>query len=441
MFKVGLASRIISPRHPMWLGGYAARTKLSCGIHDQIYTKAFFVSDAKVDAVLISCDTLCLMQEQVEHIREKSFKRFGVKNISISATHTHSAPETRTQVEAGYNSSAEEWLTFVEDMTVEAIGEAIGSAEPMNLYSNVLLAPGVAKNRRAGETIVDDALMVIRAEDVHGRTKGLILNYACHCTVLDAGNYLVSADYPGFIYKKLGEQYEHAMVMFFNGACGNINIGYSADASALGEDMGGIRTYENAEKKADILSKKVGEVLLSSTKLSSRLVYRTVPLEFPLKDNLPSENELRKRIAESNHKIVECRDEKQKAKLEIEKIYDISLLEGIAGYHTEGKGSIHGESVIIGLGNVLLITVPVELFCEIGISIKKVFSDQWHAYILGYTNGYYGYLPTKAAHLAGGYECETSVHSIDSEEYLITALKEEKAQLSELLSNSPQTDN
>jgi neutral ceramidase len=429
MFKVGFSSRIITPRHPMWLGGFAARNKPSCGIHDQIYAKAFFISDGKANAVMTSCDTLCLMQEQVEHIREKSLERFGIKNVSVSATHTHSAPETRTCVEIGFDSHTEEWLAFVEDMTVEAIGEAIGSAEPVNLYSAALPAPGVAKNRRAGETTVDDTLMVIRAEDMQGRTKGLIINYACHCTVLDANNYLISADYPGYIYKKLSEKYDDAMVMFFNGACGNINIGYSADASALGEDMGGIRTYENAEKKADILIEKVDEILMSSTALEARLVYRTVPLEFPLKGNLPSEDELRNSIMEYNQKIAECRDEEKKTKLEIEKIYNASLLEEVTGYHTEGKGSIHGESVIIGFGNVLLITVPLELFCEIGISIKELFSDEWHACILGYTNGYYGYLPTKAAHLAGGYECETSVHSIDSEEYLIKVLKAGKAYL------------
>jgi len=430
MFKVGFSSRIISPQNPMFLGGFAARNKLSCGIHDQIYTKAFFISDGKVDAVLISCDTLCLMKEQVEHIRKKSFEQFGIKNISISATHTHSAPETRTQVEIDFDSStAEEWLIFMEDMTVEAIGEAIGSAESMNLYAGALPAPGVAKNRRVGETTVDDTLMVIRAEDMQGKTRGIIINYACHCTVLDANNYLVSADYPGYIYKKLSEKYDHAMIMFFNGACGNINIGYSADASALGEDMGDIRTYENAEKKADILIEKIEEIFQSSTALESRLVYRTLPLEFPLKDNLPSEIELRKSIAQCNHKIVECHDVEKKTKLEIEKIYYTSLLENVIGYHTEGKGSIQGESVIIGLGDVLLITLPVELFCEIGMSIKELFSNEWRAYILGYTNGYYGYLPTKAAHLAGGYECETSVHSIDSEKYLINVLKAEKAYL------------
>lgn len=413
----------------MWLGGFAARKKPSCGIHDDIYTKAFYISDEKTDAVIVSCDTLCLMREQVEDIREKAFKRFGIRNISIAATHDHSAPETRRQVEMDSDFNIDEWLALIEKMTVEAIGEAIKKAEPMNIYAGALPAPGVAKNRRAGETITDDTLMVIRAEDLKGTTRGIIINYACHCTVLDANNYLISSDYPGYIYKKLGQKFDKAVIMFFNGACGNINIGYSADASALGADMGSIRTFENAEKKAGILLKKVDEILLSATRLEPRLTYHTLPLELPLKDNLPSEKELRERIRKYKNEIANCHDKDKKSKLEIEKIYYDSLLENVAGYHVEGKHTIHAESVLIGIGSVLLITAPLELFCEIGLSIKEIFSDRWHAYIIGYANGYYGYFPTKAAYQAGGYECETSVHSMNSEDYLINVFKEAKAVL------------
>jgi len=429
MFKAGFSSRIISPQQPMWLGGYAARNKLSGGIHDHIYTKSFFISDGNVDAVFVSCDLLCLMQEQVDNIRRKAFERYGIKNISIGATHSHSAPETRTQVETDAMYPTHDWLVLVEDMTVETIGEAAKSAEPMKLYAGFLPAPGVAKNRRAGEMTVDDTLMVIRAEDIYGQTKGLIIDYACHCTILDSSNYLVSADYPGYIYKKLNEKFDQATVMFFNGACGNINIGYSADASALGADMGDVRTYGNLEQKGDILLEKIDEILASTTELKSTLVYHTLPLEFPLKDNLPSAKELEKSIAECRRKIVKCCNEEKKEKLEIEKIYYDSLLENVKGYNTEGARTIRGESVIIGLGDVLLITVPVELFCEIGIAIKKVFADKWRVAILGYTNGYYGYLPTRDAHLVGGYECETSVHNIDSETYLINVMKAAKTNL------------
>lgn len=293
MLKTGFSSQIITPKEPVWLGGYLSRNKKSCGIHDDIYAKAFYASDGNTDIVLVSCDMLYLMQENISRIREKVFARYGIKNMTIGVTHDHSSPEIHTYDEQADMAANRDWLDYAEEMICQVTGEAIEKAEPMRLYAGFMQAPGVAKNRRAGETSVDDTLMAIRAEDAYGQTKGIIVDYSCHCTVLDSNNYLITADYPGYIYRKLNEKYNHATVLFFNGACGNINIGYSADASALGEDMGDVRTFEN----------------------------------------------------------------------------------------------------------------------------------EWHAAILGYANGFLGYLPTKAAHLAGGYECETSIHSVDSEDYLICMMK------------------
>lgn len=421
MYKVGFSSEIISPKEPVWMGGYAARNKKSCGIHDDIYAKASYISDGNTEIVLVSCDMLYLMQENVEHIRKKAYARYGIKNVTIGATHDHSSPEIhiydgQTDMDTNLN-----WLKHVEDIAVEIIGEAIQSAEPMKLYAGFLPAQGVAKNRRIGETAVDDTLMAIRAVDMQGQTKGFIINYSCHCTVLDSKNYFISADYPCYIYRKLNERYKQATALFFNGSCGNINIGYSADASALGEDMGDVRTFENAERKADILFDKIEQIMMQATELKPYLVYRTLDLDFPLKANMPSAETLEKQLEKLN--IDKCSNQTDKEKLEIQRIYCYYLLDNIRTYHTEGAGTIRGESVLIGLDDVLLITLPVELFCEIGIKLKEIFKDRWRAAILGYTNGFYGYLPTRAAHLAGGYECETSIHSIDSEDYLTCMMK------------------
>lgn len=421
MLKIGFSFRSITPKEPVWLGGYAARNKKSRGIHDDIYAKAFYAGDGNTDIVLVSCDMLYLTQENIVRIRQKVFARYGIRNMTIGATHDHSSPEIRTYDEKIDMAANRDWLEHVEDTICEITGEAVEKAEPMRLYAGFLPAPGVAKNRRAGETSVDDTLMAIRAEDVHGRTKGIIVNYSCHCTVLDSNNYFISADYPGYIYRKLNEKYSQAAVLFFNGACGNINIGYSADASALGEDMGDVRTFENAERKADILLNKIEQILALATELKPQLVYRTVHLDFPLKDNLPSAETLEKRLADLS--VGKGGNQSCKTEPEVQKIYYSCLLNNVRAYRTEGSASVRGESALIGLGDVLLITMPVELFCEIGLKLKEIFGDRWRTAILGYTNGFFGYLPTKAAHLAGGYECETSIHSVDSEDYLISVMK------------------
>jgi neutral ceramidase len=52
-------------------------------------------------------------------------------------------------------------------------------------------------------------------------------------------------------------------------------------------------------------------------------------------------------------------------------------------------------------------SLPVELFCEIAIHVRNV-SPFTHTFYFGYTNGWFGYLPTSQAVTEGGYEPNTS---------------------------------
>ena len=55
------------------------------------------------------------------------------------------------------------------------------------------------------------------------------------------------------------------------------------------------------------------------------------------------------------------------------------------------------------IGPLAAVTVPGELFTEIGMRIKAA-SPFSHTLIAGYTNGSVGYLPTVEAYPEGGYE-------------------------------------
>ena len=57
---------------------------------------------------------------------------------------------------------------------------------------------------------------------------------------------------------------------------------------------------------------------------------------------------------------------------------------------------------------------PVELFSEIAMDIRNK-SPFTHTFYFGYTNGWFGYLPTAAAFEEGGYEPATSVLTSSAE--------------------------
>jgi len=53
--------------------------------------------------------------------------------------------------------------------------------------------------------------------------------------------------------------------------------------------------------------------------------------------------------------------------------------------------------------DILIWTAPVELFCEISNAVRDT-SPFPHTFYFGYTNGWFGYLPTEVAFAEGGYE-------------------------------------
>ena len=417
MFSIGWSTDIITPEKPVWLCGYAARNKFSNGVHDPLFVKVCYLSDGTAETILISCDMVSVYDRQLENVKKKIQNNSGVKNIIFSATHTHSGPVTSPELTMDENHFDKSWSIMVEDKVSDAALKAKISAIPSTLYAGFSTVPEVTKNRRTGETEVDDELAILYAKDNYGKITGIIVNYACHCTVLDSSNYLISADYPQFIYQGAEKLYPGVTAMFFNGACGNLNIGYSADDSALGVNMGELRSFTNAEKVSGFILEGLKRAMISSSELTSRIQFSYLHLDFSFRKNLPSLQSLG--TEQEQLQKINPKDTAIKTRL----MYVEALHKKLKAYCKNGEKSIKSESVIIDIGDVVIVTIPGELFCEIGKAIKSIFRPEKQPLIFGYSNGYVGYLPTKKAFLAGGYECETSVHGPETESYLVETIK------------------
>jgi neutral ceramidase len=61
----------------------------------------------------------------------------------------------------------------------------------------------------------------------------------------------------------------------------------------------------------------------------------------------------------------------------------------------------------VRLNDTAIWAAPVELFGEIAIDVRN-HSPFPHTFYFGYTNGWFGYLPTARAIAEGGYEPQTS---------------------------------
>src|SRR5262249_48392285 len=74
---------------------------------------------------------------------------------------------------------------------------------------------------------------------------------------------------------------------------------------------------------------------------------------------------------------------------------------------TEGRPLVRLPIRYLRINDALIWSAPVEMFCEIAMDVRD-FSPFPHTFYFGYTNGWFGYLPTAKAFDKGGYEQRTS---------------------------------
>jgi len=403
-FLIGTDQSEITPASSVYLAG-KIRKKPSQGVHDNLYAKTIYIESNKEKVVLVSLDLVGLPLNIVDKIRKAVKEDVNLDNIVIACTHTHSGPNTISFLNTKIDDN---WFSLLPNKIVNLIKSSIKKKEQAKIGFKKVNVFGIGKNRRGNKEEVDPELGIIKVQDLKDRVKVIFLNFSCHATtVLDENNLLISADYPAYIYKSLSEVYPEAIILFTNGAAGDINIGYSADDSALGEKMD-IRTFENAEKIGKRICNKVISVM-NDIPINNKelLVYKKKVIKLPFKTQLPQKHELEEQIKKRQDSIINTIVKSKKKKLQIRQIYDEIILEKMKSQYNNG-GFLNTEIDILRVNDAILVTVPGELFCKLGLKIKKMLSPKI-AMIVGYANDYIGYIPTKEAFSQGGYEVETSL--------------------------------
>ena len=226
-FRAGVARIDITPPVGHVMGGYSARKGNATGTHDPLYATAIVLESGNESMAIITCDLRSFVSTRVGDLARQ---KFGVKTTIISVSHTHSGPltwELRSP-----------WYAQAEDKMVEAIGKAHAGMFPATLE----FASGSATlgfNRRKIENghatmwwrneeklpshPVDPTVAALIVKDSAQKTRAVLVNYACHPSILGPDNLQYSADYPGAMKRYVESQVPGAMCAFLQGGAGDIN--------------------------------------------------------------------------------------------------------------------------------------------------------------------------------------------------------------------------
>lgn len=385
-WKAGVARIAITPREPIWLGGYAARTRPSEGVLMDIWAKALALQDETgATSVLVSAEILGFTREMSDEIARRVLERYKIprERLILSATHTHSAPVTGDLLSPAYPLDAAQketirrYTAWLLDQIVDLAGRAIADLAPAQLSFEQGLA-GFAVNRRRvgararpGPVDQDVPVLAVRAPD--GRLRAVVFGYACHNTVL--ADYVINGDYAGFAQEALEKDFPGSIAIFIAN-CG-------ADANPLPR-----RSVELARMYGRILAAAVREVLNGKMKpvegpLRAALDYVDLPFQEP-----PSRQQL---TAQLEHKDAMYR---RHAQMMLEILDRNGRLPDRYPYPVQVWQLGPGLTLIVLAGEVVV---------DYALRFKNQYG--WDTtWVAAYSNDVFAYIPSLRVLREGGYE-------------------------------------
>jgi hypothetical protein len=394
-WKAGAARVKITPDRPMWLSGYASRTRPAEGTLLDLWAKALVLEDPDGRRVaLVTMDLVGIPRDLSLAVRDDITKKHKLPRecVCLSVSHTHSGPVVGNNLSAMYflddaqQRLVDDYAKSLHEKLVAVVGSAIGNLAPADLArgnGHVTFAVNRRNNKEADvprlrdlgrlKGPVDHDVPVLSVRDKEGRVKAVLFGYACHATVL--AGYQWCGDYPGYAQAALEKAHPDAVALFWAG-CG-------ADQNPLPR-----RSVELAEKYGAELAHGVESVLAAPmTPVRGKLSAAYAEVDLPFAD-LPTRDKLVE-DSTSGDRYVAAR-----ARNLLRQIKDKGSLAGSYPYPMQAW-QLGDELTFVALGGEVVVDYARRLKKESGRD------DTW---VAGYTNDVMAYIPSLRVLKEGGYE-------------------------------------
>lgn len=411
------------------------------------FATALVLSDGNEQVAILDVDAIGFDREWTARILDATTALTGFprERVRFSCSHTHSGPNTFRL--ATISEGLDMALSYLESLP-RRIASAVWQAQ-RNLKP-VRVAAGAGEcdinvNRRFrapdGSIVIgrnwsgpaDRTVQVLRFDDLEENPVATILHYACHGTTMGWQTELFTPDFPGPA-REVMEREVGGACLFLQGATANLSPrrGFTGDC----------RVYR---RLGTILGLEAAKVASSIETLPRREQFRDVqPSGAPiaLYDDIPEEPAPpRLRVVQRTLQLPakrfrppdELETEAAALRAEMNRLrkegtpYEIRIATAAAtqaGWRAEysqnyfGRDTVPWELMVIAIGPAIaLVSVPGEPFTETAQAIASQ-SPFPHTLVSGYTNGGFGYIPTRAAFREGGYETEATPFSEDAAEAL-----------------------
>ena len=407
MLKAGLSELCITPLLGSMMPGQF-NVRFGSRILDDLYTKALVFENNGERAAVVSVDTLFLGDDVFACFREKLTEQTGIKDVIFAATHTHSGGPIDGW--GDHLIKDETYADLVVNKSIDAVKTALDKLQPVTIAAGMEKEHDIAFHRRflmkdgsirtnpgmknpdivkpAGP--IDPDVTALRINDLNGNVIGVLSSFSCHLDVL--GGDEISADYPGELSNVIKNVYgKDTVSIFLTAPCGNINH----------TDVSGKFTTKKGHYKR--LGKVLaGKVIAAAEKApvmennSIAVKYETIECACrqPTKEEANAGRALIEKEKRTHAELCSARDGS---------LQNLFYAKEAVRMYDNPEPTAKMEIMALKIGDMVIITMPAELFVEFALDIKTA-DDFPYIMVSSLTNGLVGYVLTKEALEAGSYE-------------------------------------
>lgn len=422
-WEAGFSKIDVTPDEPVRLAGYGSRETASVGVDAPLFVRCLALrpvdrppaaADDADDAaaaptvganpserlVLVSIESIGTPGAMTREIARVLEERHGLRReqIVFSNTHTHTGPDLASELSNIFGkplTEAEEaaglrYRKRLHEAILEAVDAALDDVAPAALdYASGQVT--FAANRRVltdgiwsgfgvqPDGPVDHSLPVLRVTDpASGRVRGLVFNYACHCTTLGGDHNRVHGDWAGVAAVRLETTYPDAVALCTIGCGGDANPeprGTLAMAQAHGETV--------ADEVRRVIADPMRRIDAAP---EARFDYAALSFD------LPTQEELRQRLE----------DRSPQTRRHAQQLLEVYRREGRlpATYPVPIQAWKFGDQLtMVFLGG--------EVVVDYALRLKRELEDS-ELWVTAYANDVLGYIASERMRSERGYEYDRS---------------------------------
>ena len=384
--SVGIARMDITPEYPIRLNGFLARKQESTGVRQRIWAKALaFGDDSSADgpAILITLDATFvsndLFRETVESLQQRGIHPH---RVSITATHTHSAPVIRNAAPTVFGeplppsdqAHVDQYTRELKEKLIQLVSAALDDRKPAAVAFNIGEVT-FARNRRTAGGPVDHDLMALTVRSPDGALRAVYVSYACHCVTLS--DSLINGDWAGYAAEHLERLAPDITAL--------VSVGFGADSNPSSGVTGS--NADAASAQGLEIASEVKRLLSTPwSPLNHLPTIQAAEIELPL-SALPA-----REIWESKAKLPDAVG--HHARVQLERLDRGESLASKIEYPI--RTWQFGDQLA-------MVFLPGEIVVDYSARLKQEL-DRKRLWLNGYSNGCPGYVPSERILKEGGYE-------------------------------------